>query len=193
MRQGQPLGISPSARARRWCPPRRPRDRRRPGQRGAGDRPSGAGHPAGRGAAGRRRVGVRGGDRDQVAARGGEGVWRAGQDLRAVFGVARRPPAHRHPLASTICDGIAIKRPGDLTLPLVERHLDGIVTVSDDEVAEAMVLLLERSKLVVEGAGAAGVAALLGGRSSDRQTARSARAVGRQRGRFAARRVHPAR
>ena len=73
--------------------------------------------------------------------------------------VAHRPIGTRS--ASTICDGIAVKRPGDLTLPLVERHLDGIVTVSDDEVAEAMVLLLERSKLVVEGAGAAGVAALL--------------------------------
>jgi threonine dehydratase len=75
---------------------------------------------------------------------------------------ARRPIGARS--ASTICDGIAVKRPGDLTLPLVERHLDGIVTVSDDEVAEAMVLLLERSKLVVEGAGAASVAALLGGK-----------------------------
>ena len=75
---------------------------------------------------------------------------------------ARRPIGARS--ASTICDGIAIKRPGDLTLPLVERHLDGIATVSDDEVAEAMVLLLERSKLVVEGAGAAGVAALLAGK-----------------------------
>src|SRR5215210_5329836 len=74
---------------------------------------------------------------------------------------AHRPIGARS--ASTICDGIAVKRPGDLTLPLVERHLDGIATVSDDEVAEAMVLLLERSKLVVEGAGAAGVAALLGG------------------------------
>jgi threonine dehydratase len=66
--------------------------------------------------------------------------------------------------ASTICDGIAVKQPGELTLPLVERHLDGVVTVSDDEVAEAMVLLLERSKLVVEGAGAVGVAALLAGK-----------------------------
>jgi threonine dehydratase len=75
---------------------------------------------------------------------------------------ARRPIGARS--ASTICDGIAVKRPGDLTLPLVERHLDGIATVSDDEVAEAMVLLLERSKLVVEGAGAAGVAALLAGK-----------------------------
>ncbi len=75
---------------------------------------------------------------------------------------ASRPIGARS--ASTICDGIAVKRPGDLTLPLVERHVDAIATVSDDEVAEAMVLLLERSKLVVEGAGAAGVAALLAGK-----------------------------
>jgi threonine dehydratase len=71
---------------------------------------------------------------------------------------AHRPIGARS--AYTICDGIAVKRPGELTLPLVERHLDGIVTVSDDEAAEAMVLLLERSKVVVEGAGAVGVAAL---------------------------------
>jgi threonine dehydratase len=75
---------------------------------------------------------------------------------------AHRPIGARS--ASTICDGIAVKRPGELTLPLVERHLDGIATVSDDEVAQAMVLLLERSKLVVEGAGAVGVAALLTGK-----------------------------
>ncbi len=65
---------------------------------------------------------------------------------------------------STICDGIAIKRPGEFTAPLVERFLEDVVTVSDDEVAEAMVLLLERSKQVVEAAGAVGVAALLHGR-----------------------------
>jgi threonine dehydratase len=62
---------------------------------------------------------------------------------------------------NTICDGIAVKRPGELTKPLLERHLDEMVSVSDDEVAEAMVLLLERSKLVTEGAGAAAVAAIL--------------------------------
>jgi threonine dehydratase len=66
--------------------------------------------------------------------------------------------------AVTICDGIAVKRPGDLTLPLVDEWVDEVVTVSDDQAAEAMVLLLERSKLVVEGAGAVGVAALLAGR-----------------------------
>jgi threonine dehydratase len=75
---------------------------------------------------------------------------------------AHRPIGARS--ASTICDGIAVKRPGDLTLPLVEHWLDGIVTVPDDSVAQAMVLLLERSKLVVEGAGAVGVAALLDGK-----------------------------
>ena len=67
-------------------------------------------------------------------------------------------------LANTICDGIAVKKPGAVTAPLLERHVDEIVSVTDDEVAEAMVLLLERSKLVVEGAGAVAVAALLHGR-----------------------------
>jgi threonine dehydratase len=66
--------------------------------------------------------------------------------------------------ANTICDGIAVKRPGELTLPLVSEHIDEVVTVADDDVAQAMVLLLERSKLVVEGAGAASVAALLAGK-----------------------------
>jgi threonine dehydratase len=68
----------------------------------------------------------------------------------------------RAPIA-TIADGIAIKRPGELTRPLIEQLLDGIVTVQDDEIAEAMMLLLERSKLLAEGAGAAATAALLVG------------------------------
>ncbi len=62
----------------------------------------------------------------------------------------------------TIADGIAIKRPGEVTLPLVERWVDQMVVVGEDEIAEAMVWLLERAKLVVEGGGAVGVAALLG-------------------------------
>jgi threonine dehydratase len=74
---------------------------------------------------------------------------------------AHRPVGARS--ANTICDGIAVKRPGDFTLPLVERYLDEVVTVTDDEVAQAMVLLLERTKLVVEGAGAVAVAALMHG------------------------------
>jgi threonine dehydratase len=65
--------------------------------------------------------------------------------------------------ALTIADGIAVKRPGTLTLGLVRTWLDDVVVVAEDDVAEAMVLLLEKAKLVVEGAGAVGVAALLSG------------------------------
>jgi threonine dehydratase len=65
--------------------------------------------------------------------------------------------------ALTIADGIAVKRPGDLTLPLLAEWLDGMAVVDDEDAAEAMFVLLERCKLVVEGAGAVGVAALLGG------------------------------
>jgi threonine dehydratase len=61
----------------------------------------------------------------------------------------------------TIADGIAVKIPSDFTMPLLEDLLDDIVAVSDEEISEAIVLLLERAKLVVEGAGAVGVAALL--------------------------------
>ncbi len=64
--------------------------------------------------------------------------------------------------ALTIADGIAVKRPGGLTLRLVKRWLDDVVVVGEDDVGEAMVFLLERARLVVEGAGAVGVAALLG-------------------------------
>ena len=63
----------------------------------------------------------------------------------------------------TIADGIAIKTPGELTLELVREHVDDVTVVADDDVAEAAILLLERAKLVVEGAGAVGVAALLEG------------------------------
>jgi threonine dehydratase len=65
--------------------------------------------------------------------------------------------------ALTIADGIAVKRPGRVTVPLVKRWVDDVVVVPEDDVGEAMVFLLERSKLVVEGAGAVGVAALLAG------------------------------
>jgi threonine dehydratase len=63
----------------------------------------------------------------------------------------------------TIADGIAIKHPGELTGPLIERMLEGVLTVPEDDIAEAMVMLVERSKLVVEGAGAVALAALLTG------------------------------
>ena len=63
----------------------------------------------------------------------------------------------------TIADGIAVKDPGEFTMTILEETLDDIVSVEDEEVAEAIVLLAERTKLVVEGAGAASVAATLGG------------------------------
>ena len=63
----------------------------------------------------------------------------------------------------TLADGIAVKRPGVITRPLVERWVDEIVTVAEDAIADAMVTLMERAKLYVEGAGAVGVAALQSG------------------------------
>jgi threonine dehydratase len=63
----------------------------------------------------------------------------------------------------TIADGIAVKHPGRLTMSILDELLDDLVHVEDDAIAEAITLLLERSKLVVEGAGAASVAALLRG------------------------------
>jgi threonine dehydratase len=78
--------------------------------------------------------------------------------------LAQGAPAAIESPALTIADGIAVKQPGELTLPLVRAWLDGVVAVAEDDIAEAMVLLLERAKLVVEGAGAVGVAALLTGR-----------------------------
>jgi threonine dehydratase len=65
----------------------------------------------------------------------------------------------------TIADGIAVKVPSEFTMPLLNDLLDDIVAVTDDEISEAIVLLLERAKLVVEGAGAVGVAALLAGKA----------------------------
>jgi threonine dehydratase len=63
----------------------------------------------------------------------------------------------------TIADGIAVKEPGELTMGILAETLDDIVTVEDEQIAEAIVLLAERTKLVVEGAGAASAAAILGG------------------------------
>jgi len=65
----------------------------------------------------------------------------------------------------TIADGIAVKSVGDVTSRILESTLDEMISVTDEEICEAIVLLLERSKLVVEGAGAVGVAALLSGKA----------------------------
>jgi threonine dehydratase len=63
--------------------------------------------------------------------------------------------------ATTIADGIAVRRAGDVTLPVVERYVDEIVTVDEDEIASAILVLLEREKTLAEGAGATALAALL--------------------------------
>ncbi|NLT95584.1 MAG: threonine ammonia-lyase [Clostridia bacterium] len=63
--------------------------------------------------------------------------------------------------ASTIADGIAVKCPGTLTFELIQEYVDDVVTVSDEEIASTILLLLERAKLVAEGSGAAALAALL--------------------------------
>ncbi|MEZ3420838.1 MAG: threonine ammonia-lyase [Eubacterium sp.] len=67
----------------------------------------------------------------------------------------------------TIADGIAVKTPGDLTYDLVKQYVDGIFTVTDDEIALAILTLLEQQKLIAEGAGAVPVAAVLAGKIPD--------------------------
>lgn len=63
--------------------------------------------------------------------------------------------------AATIADGIAVRRAGEKTLPLVKQYVDDIVTVDEEEIANAILLLLEREKTLAEGAGAAAIAALI--------------------------------
>jgi threonine dehydratase len=65
------------------------------------------------------------------------------------------------PAAATIADGIAVRRVGDRTLPLVQKYVDQIVTVDEEEIANAILLLLEREKTMAEGAGAAAIAAMV--------------------------------
>lgn len=73
--------------------------------------------------------------------------------------------AEGHPVtlspAATIADGIAVRRAGDKTLPLIRKYVDDIVTVDEEEIANAILLLLEREKTLAEGAGAAAIAALI--------------------------------
>ncbi|HXZ79604.1 MAG TPA: threonine ammonia-lyase [Terriglobales bacterium] len=65
------------------------------------------------------------------------------------------------PVSYTLADGIAVRRAGDRTFPMVQKYVDEIVTVEEEEIANAILLLLEREKTLVEGAGAAAVAALV--------------------------------
>jgi threonine dehydratase len=85
---------------------------------------------------------------------------RPGLRIVGVQAAGTRPGGSGH----TIADGIAVKQPGELAMGILDEALDEIVSVEDEQIAEAIVLLAERTKLVVEGAGAVSVAALLAGR-----------------------------
>ena len=94
-----------------------------------------------------------------------------GVQARAMPGiVASREAGEPRPVlaARTIADGVAVAAPSALTLALIERYVDDVVTVSEEEIARAVVFLIERSRLVVEAAGSLGVAALLAGVASAR-------------------------
>jgi len=98
------------------------------------------------------------------------GIALALKELRPEIGIvgvqaaACAPFAGRAPAGNTIADGIAVKTPGELTRALLADRLDDVVTVTDAEIAGAILLVSERCKLTVEGAGAASVAALLAGK-----------------------------
>jgi threonine dehydratase len=85
--------------------------------------------------------------------------------LRALRPKVRLVGVHVVRGGHTIADGIAVKHPGALTMEILGRNLDELVVVGDREISDAITLLLERSKLLVEGAGAVGVAALLAGKA----------------------------
>jgi threonine dehydratase len=84
--------------------------------------------------------------------------------MRALRPEVRLIGVHTERGQYTIADGIAVKYPGEMTMRILEELLDELVVVGDEEISESIALLLERSKLVVEGAGAVGVAALLTGK-----------------------------
>ena len=65
---------------------------------------------------------------------------------------------------STIADGIAVKRPGDNTFEIIKNYVDDIATVSEDEIASAILTLIEKQKMIAEGAGAVSVAAAMFGK-----------------------------
>ncbi|MGC9199030.1 MAG: threonine ammonia-lyase [Acidobacteriaceae bacterium] len=94
----------------------------------------------------------------------------------------QRAVTEHHPVtlepATTIADGIAVRRAGEITFPLVEQFVDEIVTVDEDEIASAILTLLEREKTLAEGAGAAALAALLQRRTTLPAGARTAVLVG---------------
>lgn len=86
------------------------------------------------------------------------GVQAAGAN--AMFSSFHQKTAKKLDTVSTIAEGIAVKQPGNHTLPIIRNVVDDIVTVQDEEIAAAIVYMLERNKTLLEGAGAAALAAL---------------------------------
>jgi threonine dehydratase len=84
----------------------------------------------------------------------GSGSCRASLDVGEVVSL---------PAINTIADGIAVKRPGEITFPIIKELVDDVLLINDEQIIHAVLLLLERCKFLVEGAGAVGVAALLSG------------------------------
>ena len=107
-----------------------------------------------------------------------------GPQVRVIGVQTERLPSMQHALAAhgpvtieaatTIADGIAVRRAGTLTYPMVEKYVDEIVTVDEDEIASAILILLEREKTLAEGAGATALAALLQQRTSIPKGAKTA-------------------
>lgn len=86
------------------------------------------------------------------------------ENYSKVYSAVKKIPYEQKALAPTIADGIAVKNIGDLTVPIMQKYLDDMVLVSEEKIADAIMLLLESSKTMAEGAGAAGLAALLQGK-----------------------------
>jgi threonine dehydratase len=107
--------------------------------------------------------------KEACAERGGPEVRVVGVQTSRLPSMKQAVQAH-HPVtldpAMTIADGIAVRRAGEVTYPVIARYVDEIVTVDEDEIASAILTLLEREKTLAEGAGAAGLAAVLQRRTS---------------------------
>lgn len=79
----------------------------------------------------------------------------------SMFNSIEHHAIERLPKVHTIADGIAVKEPGNLTYEICEKYVDGIVTVTEDEICAAILALMEQQKLIAEGAGAVSVAAAM--------------------------------
>ncbi len=82
----------------------------------------------------------------------------------SMFGSRQKGEAITLDKVSTFADGIAVKHPGDITFEMVQKYVDDIVTVTEDEIATAILTLIEKQKLIAEGAGAVSVAAAMFGK-----------------------------